>query len=103
MRGVIQHYEKSKIADAVDFDEALENFEVLYKKGLAKSTPSRLSNFRDVLEGDSKIETALGLSKLKGGTVVKSKSTHQSPPKRQQPGFGPLGFAPPRVAIPWLV
>ena len=32
-----------------------------------------------------------------------SKSTHQSPPKRQQPGFGPLGFAPPRVAIPRLV
>ena len=49
--------------------EALENFEVLYKKGLAKSTPFQLSKYRDVLVGDSKIETAL--SKLKGGIVVK--------------------------------
>ena len=42
----IQQYEKLKIADAVDFDDALENVEVLYKKGLAiaKSTPSQ--NFR---------------------------------------------------------
>ena len=36
---------------------------------MAKSTPSQLPKFRDVLEGDSKIETTL--SKLKGGTVVK--------------------------------
>ena len=34
--------------------------------------------------------------------AARSKSTHQSPPKRQQPDFGPLGFAPPRVAIPRL-
>ena len=63
-----------KVADAVhlhvDFDdhEALENFEVLYKKELAKSTPSQLSKFRDGIEGDSKIETALSM--LKGVTVV---------------------------------
>ena len=66
---VFQHYEKLKVPDALDFDEALENFEVLYKKGLAKSTPSQLSKFRDALVGDSKIQTAL--SKLKGGVVVK--------------------------------
>ena len=69
-KGVIQHYEKLKVADAVDFDEALENFEVLYKNGVAKSTPVQLSKLlRDVLVGNFKIETAL--SKLKGGTVVK--------------------------------
>ena len=42
---VFQHYEKLKVASAVDFDEALENFDVLYKQGLASSTytPSQLS------------------------------------------------------------
>ena len=69
LRGVIRHYEKLKVNDAVDFDEALEFFEDLYKKGLAKSTPAQLSKLRDVLVGDSKIETAL--SKLNGGMVGK--------------------------------
>ena len=40
---------------------------------------------------------------VEGRNNIKSKSTHQSPPKRQQPDFGPPGFAPPRVAIPRLV
>ena len=67
---VFQHYEKLKVPDALDFDEALENFdhEVLCKEGLAKSTPSQLSKFRDVLVGDSKIQT--GLSKLLNKRVV---------------------------------
>ena len=68
-RKTIQHYEKLKIADAVDFDDALKKFEVLYKQGLAESTPCQLSKLRDELVGNSKIETAL--SKLEGGTVVK--------------------------------
>ena len=57
--------------------EALENFEGLYTKGLAKSTPAQLSKLRDVLVGDSKIETAL--SKLKGGTIVKPPLSCVSP------------------------
>ena len=65
---VFQHYEKLQVRDASDFDGASKNSEVLYEKGLAKSTPSQLSKFRDidVLVGDSiaKIQTAL--SKLKG-------------------------------------
>ena len=67
-RGIFQHHEKMKVADALEFDEALEKFEIIYKKGLAASAPSQLSKFRDVLVGDSKIQTAL--SKLKGGVVV---------------------------------
>ena len=67
---VFQHYEKLQVRDASDFDGASKNSEVLYEKGLAKSTPSQLSKFRDidVLVGDSKIQTALTqpLSKLKG-------------------------------------
>ena len=35
--------------------------------------------------------------------ALMSKSKNPSPPKRQQPGFGPLGSATPRVAIPRLV
>ena len=66
---VFQHYENLKVANALDFDEALETFEVLYTTGLAASTLSQMSKFRDVLVGDSKIQTAL--SKLKGGVVVK--------------------------------
>ena len=50
---------------SLDFSEAIDSFEVMYKKGLASKTPSQLSKFRDVLVGDSKIRTAL--SKLKGG------------------------------------
>ena len=70
----------------LDFDEALGNFEVLYKKGLATSTVSQLSNFRDVLEGDATIQTAL--SKIKGGVVVKPpklvvNATHRS--ERSEP------------------
>ena len=53
---VFRHCEKLKVPDALDFDEAIDNFEVLYKKGLAKSTPSQLSKYRDVLVGDSKID-----------------------------------------------
>ena len=46
---VFQHHERRKVPDALDFNEAAETFEVLYKKGLAKSTPSssQLSKFRD--------------------------------------------------------
>lgn len=40
-----------KVAYALEFDEALENFDILYKKGLAASTSSQLSKFRDVLVG----------------------------------------------------
>ena len=39
----------------------------MYKKGLSAKTSSKLSKFRDVLVGDSKIRTAL--SKLKGGVT----------------------------------
>ena len=53
-----QHYEKLKVASALDFDEALENFEVLYKKMLAASAPSQSSKFCDVLVDESKIQTA---------------------------------------------
>ena len=66
---VLQHYEKLKVENSLDFDEALENFEFLYKKGLSEKTPSQLAKFRDVLVGDSKIQTAL--SKLKGGVTCK--------------------------------
>ena len=62
---VFQHYEKLDVVNSLSLDEAIESFEVLYKKGLASSTPPQLSKFRDVLVGDSKIRTAL--SKLKGG------------------------------------
>ena len=64
-KSIFQHYEKLAVKDSLSYDEAIESFEVLYKKGLASSTPSQLSKFRDVLVGDSKIRTAL--SKLKGG------------------------------------
>ena len=60
-----QHYEKLDVANSLSLDEAIESFEVLYKKGLASKSLSQLSKFRDVLVGDSKIRTAL--SKLKGG------------------------------------
>ena len=53
--------------NSLDFSEAIESFEVMYKKGLSAKTPSQLSKFRDVLVGDSKIRTAL--SKLKGGVT----------------------------------
>ena len=66
---VLQHYEKLKVENSLDFDEALENFEFLYKKGLSEKTPSQLAKFRDVLVGDSKIQTAL--SKVKGGVTCK--------------------------------
>ena len=66
---VFQYYEKVKVANALDFDEALENFEVLYKKMLAASAPSQSSKFCDVLVDESKIQTAG--SKHKGGVVVK--------------------------------
>ena len=64
---VFQHYGKLKVENSLDMSEAIESFEVRYKKGLAASTPSQLSKFRDVLVGDSKILTAL--SKLKGGVT----------------------------------
>ena len=64
---VYQHYEKLKVENSLSSKEAIESFEVLYKKGLATRTPSQLSKFRDVLVGESKIETAL--SKLKGGVT----------------------------------
>ena len=64
-KSVFQHYEKLAVENSLTFDEAIESFEVLYKRGLKSSTPSQLSKFRDVLVGDSKIRTAL--SKLKGG------------------------------------
>ena len=51
---VFQHYEKSDVANSLSYDEAIESFEVLYKKGLASKSPSQLSKFRDVLAGDSK-------------------------------------------------
>ena len=66
---VFQRYEKLKVEDSLDLDEALESFEVLYKKGLSEKTPCQLSKFRDVLVGDSKIQTAL--SKVKGGVTCK--------------------------------
>ena len=69
LKGVIQHYEKLKISEAVEFDEALEHVEVLCKRGLSGCAPAQLSKFRDILVGDSKIETAL--SELKGGVGVK--------------------------------
>ena len=62
---VYQHYEKLEVENSLDLSEAIESFEVMYKKGLSAKTPSQLSKFRDVLVGDSKIRTAL--SKLKGG------------------------------------
>ena len=62
---VFQHYEKLDVANSLSYNEAIESFEVLYKKGLVSKSPSQLSKFRDVLVGDSKIHTAL--SKLKGG------------------------------------
>ena len=55
---VFQYYEKVKVANALDFDEALENFEVLYKMGLTASAPSQSSKFCDVLVDESKIQTA---------------------------------------------
>ena len=64
-KSVFQHYEKLAVENSLTFDEAIESFEVLYKRGLKSSTPSQLSKFRDVLVGDSKIRTAL--SKLRGG------------------------------------
>ena len=64
---VYQHYDKLKVENPLSLKEAIESFEVLYKKGLAARTPSQLSKFRDVLVGESKIETAL--SKLKGGVT----------------------------------
>ena len=54
---VFQHYEKLDVANSLSYDEAIESFEVLYKKGLASKSPSQLSKFRDVLVGDSKIRT----------------------------------------------
>ena len=62
-KSVLQHCEKLKVGNSLDFDEAVESFEVLYNAGLAKSTPAQLAKFRAVLVGDSKIQTAL--SKLK--------------------------------------
>ena len=64
-KSVFQHYEKLKVENSLSMSEAIESFEVMYKKGLASKTPSQLSKFRDVLVGDSKIRTAL--SKLRGG------------------------------------
>ena len=58
-KSVLQHYAKLKVENSLDFDEALESFEVLYKKGLSEKTPSQLAKFRDVLVGDSKIQTGL--------------------------------------------
>ena len=89
---VFQYYEKVKVANALDFDEALENFEVLYKMGLTASAPSQLSKFRDVLVGDSKIQT--DLSKLKGGVVAK-------PPKLVVTGLNVQSRN--GVSIRWLV
>ena len=54
---VLQHYEKLKVGNSLDFDEAVESFEVLYNAWLAKSTPAQLAKFRAVLVGDSKIQT----------------------------------------------
>ena len=64
---VFQHYAKLEVENSLDLSEAIESFEIMYKKGLSAKTPSQLSKFRDVLVGDSKIRTAL--SKLKGGVT----------------------------------
>ena len=64
---VFQHHEKLEVENSLCLSEAIESFEVMYKKWLAAKTPSQLSKFRDVLVGESKIETAL--SKLKGGVT----------------------------------
>ena len=66
---VYQYYEKLKVENSRTLKEAIESFEILYKKGSAARTPSQLSKFRDVdvLVGESKIVTAL--SKLKGGVT----------------------------------
>ena len=66
---ILQHYEILKVTDALDFVEALENFGVLYKKGLAKGMPSQLAKFCDVLVGNSKMQAAL--SKLIDGVAAK--------------------------------
>ena len=66
---VYHHYEKLKVENSLCLSESIASFEVMYKKWLAAKTPSQLSKFRDVLEGDSKIETAQALSELKGGVT----------------------------------
>ena len=57
---VYQHYEKLKVENSLSLKEAIESFEVMYKKGLSAKTSSQLSKFRDVLVGDSKIVCSCG-------------------------------------------
>ena len=61
---VFQHYDKLKVEDSLDLGEAIESFEVLYKKGLSEKMPSQLAKFRYVLVGDSTIHVQTAQRRL---------------------------------------
>ena len=43
---VFQHYEKLKVENSLDLKEAIESFEVMYKKGLSAKTSSDSPSYR---------------------------------------------------------
>ena len=40
---VFQHYAKLEVENSLDLSEAIESFEIMYKKGLSAKTSSQLS------------------------------------------------------------